>query len=47
MPTLEALLASGHPDPQGSGARLSTSEIADLAAFLRAIGPQTPPVEPP
>jgi cytochrome c peroxidase len=47
MPTLDALLASGHPAPQRSGARLSTSEIADLAAFLRAIGPQTPPVEPP
>ena len=45
MPTLEALLASGHPDPLGSGNGLTNEEIAALAAFLRSIGPDTPPVE--
>jgi hypothetical protein len=47
MPSLEALLASGHPDPQGSGNGLDEKAIAALAAFLRAIGPDTPPVEVP
>jgi len=47
MPTLEALLASGHPDPQGSGNSLHAEEIAALAAFLRSIGRDTPPIEAP
>jgi hypothetical protein len=47
MPTLEALLASGHPDPQGRGNGLDTQEIAALAAFVRLIGTGTPPVEGP
>ena len=45
MPTLEALLASGHPDPQGSGNGLNPEEITALIAFLRSIGPDTPPLE--
>jgi mono/diheme cytochrome c family protein len=44
MPTLEALLALGHPDPQGRGNRLSADEIAALVAFLRSIGTDTIPV---
>jgi cytochrome c peroxidase len=47
MPTLEALLTSGHPDPQGSGNGLDTEEITTLAAFLRSIGGDTPPFEAP
>jgi YVTN family beta-propeller protein len=47
MPSLEALLASGHPDPQGSGNGLRAEEITTLSAFLRLIGPDTPPVAAP
>jgi hypothetical protein len=47
MASLEALLISGHPDPLGSGNALGEAEIVALAAFLRAIGPDTPPVEVP
>jgi hypothetical protein len=43
--TLEVLLASGHPDPQGDGNSLEEDEIAALAAFLSSIGPDTLPVE--
>jgi cytochrome c553 len=45
MPTLEALLASGHPDPTRGDNGLDTQEIAALAAFVRAIHAGTPPVE--
>jgi hypothetical protein len=45
MPALGALLASGHPDPLGSGNGLDNEEIAALAVFLRSIGPATPPFE--
>jgi YVTN family beta-propeller protein len=45
LPTLDALLASGHPEPDGDGNGLSEAEIAALVAFLRAIGPSTPPIE--
>jgi hypothetical protein len=45
MPSLEALLASGHPDPQGSGNGLSIGEITTLSAFLGSIGPDTAPIE--
>jgi len=45
MPTLDALLASGHPDPQGHGNGLNEDEMAALVAFLRSIGPDTPPIE--
>lgn len=47
MLSLEALLASGHPDPQESGNGLDDEEIAALVAFLRAIGPDTLPVSAP
>jgi hypothetical protein len=47
IPSLEALLASGHPDPQGSGNGLGVEEITALGAFLRSIGPDTPPVAAP
>jgi cytochrome c553 len=43
--TLEALLASGHPDPEGDGNGLTEDEIQALSAFLRAIGPGTEPVQ--
>lgn len=45
MPTLELLLASGHPDLQGSGNGLSEADIAALALFLRSIGVNTLPLE--
>lgn len=41
MATLEDLLASGHPDPQGPGNGLSQEEQVALAAFLRSIGAGT------
>jgi YVTN family beta-propeller protein len=47
MPTLPALLASGHPDPTGGGSRLNAEEIMMLVAFLRSIGPETTPVTEP
>ena len=47
MPTLEALLASGHPDPLGSGNGLNPEELIALVAFLRSIGADTPPIEAP
>jgi hypothetical protein len=47
MPTLEALLVSGHPDPQGSSNDLNPEEIAALVAFLHSIGAGTPPLEAP
>jgi mono/diheme cytochrome c family protein len=47
MSTLEALLASGHPDPQGSGNGLDGAQITALAAFLRTIAANTPPFEAP
>lgn len=43
MPTLEALLASGHPDPQGSGNGLNETELVTLVTFLKRIGMRTPP----
>ena len=45
MPTLEALLASGHPDPQGNGNGLDEAEIAELVPFLQSISVHTAPVE--
>lgn len=47
MPSLEALLRSGHPDPRGRGHGLSETDIAQLAHFLRAIGSDTLPVSAP
>lgn len=47
MPGLAALLASGHPDPQGAGNGLSETEIAALVDFLRTIDAATAPVAPP
>ena len=44
MPTLPALLASGHPEPGGAGNGLTAQAIADLVRFLNTIGPDTPPV---
>jgi YVTN family beta-propeller protein len=44
MPTLEALLASGHPDPQGEGNKLSEDEIVMVSSFLRSIDASTPPL---
>jgi YVTN family beta-propeller protein len=43
--TLEALLASGHPDPEGDGNGLTTEDRRDLSAFVRSIGPDTEPVQ--
>ena len=45
MADLSALLVSGHPDPRGSGNGLTAAEINVLVAFLRSIGPLTPPLE--
>jgi cytochrome c peroxidase len=45
MPTLEAVLASGHPDPLGNGNGLSETERAKLVLFLQSIGVNTLPVE--
>ncbi len=45
MPTLEALLASGHPDPTSDGPGLSYEELAALVAFVRSIGPETEIIE--
>ena len=45
MPTLEDLLASGHPDPLGDGNGLDNEEIAALVEFLRSIGPGTVPID--
>lgn len=45
MPTLTALLASGHPDPAGQGNGLSATEIETLVLFLGTIGAETAPVE--
>jgi hypothetical protein len=45
MPSLEALLTSGHPDPPGNGKSLDSEEITTLTAFLRSIGAATPPLE--
>src|SRR3712207_6941967 len=38
MPTLDDLVASGHPAPHAAP-ELSRAEIAALVAFLKAIGP--------
>lgn len=43
MPTLEALLASGHPDPHGAGNGLSDAEIVMVSSFLRSIDTTTTP----
>jgi YVTN family beta-propeller protein len=43
--TLEALLASGHPNPPGEGNGLTDDERQALSAFLRSIGPDTILVE--
>jgi hypothetical protein len=45
MPPLEAVLASGHPDPLGNGNGLSETERAKLVLFLQSIGVNTLPVE--
>jgi YVTN family beta-propeller protein len=46
MPTLEALLVSGHPDPTGADHDLSDTELTALVTFVRSIGPETEIVEP-
>lgn len=46
MATLEELLHSGHPDPQGAGNGLSESEIVLLSSFLRIVDAQTEPIIP-
>jgi YVTN family beta-propeller protein len=43
QPTLEALLASGHPDPHGAGNGLSQAEIGVVSSFLRSIDASTTP----
>jgi len=43
IPTLLALLESGHPDPGGAGNGLSEQEISDLVLFLRSINSSTEP----
>jgi hypothetical protein len=43
--SLDELLASGHPNPQGDGNHLTPDEIAALSAFLHTIDPFTAPVE--
>jgi len=43
--TLEALLQSGHPDPNNAGNGLTDAEIAALSAFLRTIDTDTPPID--
>jgi cytochrome c peroxidase len=47
MPTLDALLRSGHPDPEGLDHPLTDDEIDVLAAFLHSIGAATPAVSSP
>lgn len=44
MPTLEAVLASGHPVPQQGGNQLSEEDIVLIASFLRTIDANTTPV---
>ena len=39
--SLEAVLASGHPQPQGGLPPLDTAQLSALVAFLRSIGPET------
>jgi cytochrome c peroxidase len=46
-PTLDALLRSGHPDPQGEGNGLNAEEIAHLVRFLQSIDKHTAPVDAP
>lgn len=43
MPTLEALLAAGHPDPKGKGNGLSEDEVVMVSSFLRSIDASTTP----
>jgi len=43
MPSLAALLASGHPDPGGAGNGLTQEEIDAMAEFLRSIDASTAP----
>lgn len=45
MPTLEALLASGHPDPQGDGNGLDEFDIGALINFLTMISVESTPIE--
>ena len=47
MPSLEALLRSGHPDPHGGGNGLDETEITQLTQFLHSIGADTAPVTQP
>lgn len=44
MPTLAALLASGHPHPSSAGNGLTPQEITDLSAFVHSIGVGTEPI---
>lgn len=46
MTSLEMLFQRGHPAP-GQGATLPDDTMASLAAFLRSINKETPPVESP
>jgi hypothetical protein len=39
--SLEELLSSGHPLPQGNLPSLDAAQLADLVRFLRTIGPDT------
>lgn len=47
MATLDALLRSGHPQPEARGHSLTDEEILYLIDFLRSIGVDTPPVDSP
>ena len=44
MPTLSALLRSGHPVLGGTTGRLSENDIANVVVFLNSVGPQTEPI---
>ena len=46
MPTLAALLASGHPTPAAADPP-NAADLADLVAFLRTIDATTPPIDAP
>lgn len=44
MPTLAALLASGHPHPAAGRTTLTDADIAALVTFLQSIGSETVPI---
>jgi len=47
LETLNAVLDSGHPTPRAPRSPLSAEDRLALLAFLRSIGPNTPPVPQP